>query len=235
MKIDALLPMAAPAPAGFIVGVQLYKSTLDAIGTISPEWSTPIHTAAAIFAIGGCVGMIGVEMVAYKQAGLAFAEKQAGAAVVALTAGVICSALVVWAVSTGNKPQAVIASVIVSIAGYIALAARDFLARRRGVAAALTADANAANQFALDLEKEKTKQAAAAARYAKASAAPVRDVRDSTRTDEQEEKVNSRALGVEKIAEIRAYQIANPTKTVREVATACGVSLGSVSKYGVQK
>ena len=235
MKIDTLLPIAAPAPAGLIIGVQLFKATINTVGVVSAEWMPFVYGASGLFAAIGCAGMIGAEIVAYKQAGVAFAEKQTGAALISLVAGVVCSVLVIWAVSTGNKPQAVIASVVVSIAGYIALAARDFLARRRGVVATVTADKNSDNQFTLDLEKEKTKQAAAAARYAKASAAaPVRVVRDETRTDEQQpERVNPRALSAEKQAEIRAYQIAHPTATVRDVSAACRVSVGSVDKYGI--
>jgi hypothetical protein len=184
MKLDALLPMAAPAPAGLIIGVQLYKSTIDTIGGISPEWSTPVHVFAGLFAAAGCVGMIGAEITAYKQAGIALAENQKGAALISVLAGIVCSALVIWAVWTGDSARAVVGSVIISIMGYIALASRDFLARRRGVAQGAEVSADKDKAFALAMTKEQTKQAAAAARLAKAErsqAAPAQATDESFR------------------------------------------------------
>ena len=229
MKLDAMLPIAAPAPAGLIIGIHLYKETLSQVGQVPSEWGWFVSSMAFIFAAAGCVGMIGAEITAYKQAGIALAENQKGAAVIAVLAGFVCSAFVIWAVWTGDSARAVVGSVIVSIMGYVALASRDFLARRRGVMQNTETSADKDKAFTLAMEKQKTAQEQAAARKAKAEsvqAAPVQAVHAN--------KTVNKAFTPEKIAEIREYQAAHPNDGVREVAAACGVSVGSVVKYGIK-
>lgn len=233
MKFDAFLPVAAPAPAGLVIGIHLYKEVIAALGVIPADYFGWVSLVVGVFAALGCVGMIGVEMTAYKQAGIALAEKQQGAAIIAAVAGVVCSLLIIWAIWTSDSARPLVVSVIISIAGYVALSARDFLARRRGVAQTVTIADDKDKNHELEMEKQKTNQARAAARAAQAGS--VRAVRDVTRTDEQpREQTNSRALPTEKIAEIHAYQKEHPNAPVREVSAACGVSVGSVSKYGAK-
>ena len=224
MKFETFLPIFAPAPAGMVIAIRLYQEILSAVGTHDQPWPF----LAGLCAIVGMIGMIGAEMYAYKQAGIAIAERQMAAAVVALLAAVVCSLLIIWAIGTGANTRPLIIAVIIAIAAYVVLAVKDYRVRKNAVRQDAIARVDTQNEQVLQLERQKTNQANAAVRLAKAGSAPVQAVRDVR------EQTNSRSLALEKVEEIRAYQTANPTKTVRDVSAACGVSVGSVQKYGVK-
>lgn len=225
MKLETLLPIAAPTPAGLVIAIRLYQEILAAVGTHDIVWQVIATIGAGV----GCIGMIGAEMYAYKQAGLALAERQVGAAIAALVAALVCSSLIVWSIGTGDNTRPLISAVIVAIAAYVVLALRDFLARKKSIKQDQYARVDEQNKQVLALEKQKTNQANAAARLAKVQGGQVLAVQA---IHEQRERVNSRAFPPEKISEIRAYRQANPNAPVRQVAAACGVSVGSAAKYG---
>lgn len=222
MKLETFLPIAAPAPAGLIIGIRLYNATMNNIGAVPSEYFGPVTSLVGIVAALGCVGMIGAEITAYKQAGIALAENQKKAAGIALLAGVVCSALVVWAVS-GPKSEAVISAVVISIMGYIALASRDFLARRRGVVAQATDATDKGNAFVLALEQEKTKQKRAEARAAKVPNAP--NVLPNTPNKKQ-------TFDLVLLNKVRTFLQSDPSASVRDVCAACGIkSTSTASAY----
>lgn len=223
MKIDTLLPIFAPAPAGLVIAIRLNQEILVAVGIVTPAWQLIAGTVALI----GCVGMIGAEMFAYKQAGLAIAERQAWAAIGAFVAALMCSGLVIWAIGTSENTRPLISSVVIAIMAYIILALRDFRNRKREIRQDSYDRVDKQKQDEITLEKLRNNRANAAVRLAKAGQpAPVQAVRVNS-------NVNS-AFTPQKIAEIREYQANNPTAGVRQVAAACGVSVGSVAKYGVK-
>lgn len=259
MKIfENLLPFLAPTPAGMVVGIRMYQEIIAAIGPEAlaswPEWSF----IAAFGAVAGCVAMVGAEMTAYKYAGIGLADGDKIAAVVSVVAGLICSGLFIFAVATSDNARPLVSAVIVGIALFVAQATRDYLARRKANAARQTGQEVATQAAQTDNQVKLLEAKAAADKAAAESQARILEaqaklanaeknktraqaVRDglvpvrAVRREQNEHEQNSRSLGADKIAAIRAYQTANPGATVRQVAEAVGVSVGSVAKYGGAK
>lgn len=222
LKIENLLPIFAPMPPAVVIGAQLYAEVINA--TSAAWW--PIAGLAATL---GTVGTIGAEMYSYKMALRALAEREKGAFIAAIIGAFITSGLIIWAVWRSDSSRPLVVAVAVAIVAYMISGLQDYLTAKNKRRQS-TADNTLAQLAAqAELEKQRAKIASAQARQAKAehSNSFVR-ANTNTRTVEQ----NSRALGADKIAEIREYQKANPDKTVREAAAACGVSVGSVAKYG---
>jgi len=223
MKFETLLPIFAPAPAGLVIAIRLYQEILAAVGVNDVFW----QGIAAVGATVGMVGMIGAEMYAYKQAGIAIAERQVGAAVVAFVAAVVCSTLIIWAIGTGANTRPLIVAVIIAIAAYVVLAVRDFMARKKAIKQDQAARVDAQNGQVLELEKQKTKQANAAARLAKAQggAAVVRPVSIEHTEQVLDEKTLSHA---------RIFFTANPKASARAWLKSDGCPVKSpetASKY----
>lgn len=227
MKIESILPVIAPAPPAVVVGMQLYQEVL----AVSPANWWPLAAFAAFL---GAVGTIGAEMMAYKMALRALGDGQRGAFWVGLAGALVTSGLIVWVVWRSDDSRPLVAGVLVAVVAYMVSGLGDYLTARREQAQVQADGALALLQAQADVERERAKTARAQARAAR-FANGVRGVREQGRpVHEQGESVREpgrRGMPAEKIAEIRAYWDAHPQATVREVAGACQVSVGSAAKF----
>lgn len=222
------LTIAAPTPAAVVIAIRLYQQVIDAS---SPDWWVVATFAAVI----GCVGTVGIEITTYEMAGKAFAQREFKAASLAVILALICSALVVYAVWSGDNSRSLVTVIVVGIVGYIAKAIYDYLIGRQKANAQAHAQAvqiqssQANNQVALlkaqaELEHEKTLQARAEARKAKAERGAVRPVRQRTKPN--------RELDAERLALFVASYKEHPEWTIRQHGAACGVaSSDTASRY----
>jgi hypothetical protein len=159
MKFENLIPIFAPAPPAVIIGLQLYDEVIKAAHA---EW----WWLAGIAAILGMVGTIGAEMLSYKEALRALAEREIGAALTALAGGVITSGLIIWTIWRTDDSRPLVMAVVVAIVAYLIAGVRTYTdgkrSRRQG------AQDNSIRQIEAQtaLEKERAKIAAAEARRA---------------------------------------------------------------------
>jgi hypothetical protein len=232
LKLESLIPVAAPAPVGVVMGVRLYHEIITAIGAdVSPIW----EYVAGFFAVVGCVAVIGAEMNAYKYAGKALAEKEPGAAGVSILIGLALSVAIGFAIWSSADSRPLVVALLAAIGAYAVDGVRNYVIRKGEKKAESQATQADGMAYSLRMKELETKQALANARTAKAQASAntahaVRDVRSNYEQREQD----ARALSPDKIAEIRAaWQV--PGSTVRSVAASCGVGSTSAAKYNPAK
>lgn len=223
MKFENLLPVFAPTPAGLVIAIRLYQEILVAVGFENGYW----QIIAGIGALVGCIGMIGTEMYAYKQAGLAIADGKVGAALAAFAMAVICSGFVIWAIGTSSNTRPLVSAVIVAIAAYVVLAIKGFVQRKVEIVEGVKTDEQAQRDYDFKMEKQKTSQAQAAARAAKASALSTGRV--STVQIKKVDKLDSR-----KAQKVKAAWASNPEASDREIARLCEVSPMTAGKYRLE-
>jgi len=220
MKLENILPIAAPAPPALVMGALLYK---EIIAALSPDWWHVAFIAAAL----GVVGMIGAEMYSYKQAAIAFAEGEQGATVAALIGGLITSALIVFAIwNSGENARPLIASVIIAIVAYMVLSVRDYLARKRGQARQ-TQDAELATIGAT------IRLTNAQARLAKAGGG----VQLSSPRNGQNGQTGQPRIVADspKVAAIKSFWRDNPNASLRDCAAACNCSPETARKWKAEQ
>lgn len=222
------LTIAAPAPAAVVIGIRLYQQVVAAS---SSDW----WLVAGITAVIGCVGTMGIEITTYEMAGKAFAQREFKAAFLAVLLAITCSALVVYAVWSGDNSRSLVTVIVVSIIGYVTKSIYDYLQSRKKENAQAYAQgvqlqvSQTNNQVALlqaqaALEHEKTLQARADARKAKAEQGAVRSVRQRTKPN--------RELDAERLALFAASYKKHPEWTIRQHGAACGVaSSDTASRY----
>jgi MFS family permease len=214
MKIENWIPIFAPAPPAVVIGLQLYNEVVKAAHA---DW----WWLAGIAAILGVVGTIGAEMLSYKEALRALAEREIGAAITALIGGIVTSGLIIWAIWRTDDSRPLVVAVVVAIVAYLIAGVRTYTddkkSRRQGVQ-----DNNIRQMEAqAALEKERAKIAAAQARRAKFenSGGVQLSTGQNGQTGQQATKKES-----DKVIRIKAYWKANPTATLRDCAAACECS-----------
>lgn len=228
MKLESLIPIAAPAPVGVVMGVKLYTEIINALGgNVTPIW----QYIAGFFAIIGCVAVIGAEMSAYKYAGKALADKEPGAAGVSILIGLALSFAIGLAIWSSADSRPLIVALLAAIGAYAVDAVRNYVTRKAEKRNESQATQAQGMDYALRMKELETQQAKANARAARAQAIAstantVRPVRQ--RTDEQEKKLDAARL-----AAVRAYIADKVSKnekyTIREVAQACGIPSSSTA------
>jgi len=235
MNFEKFLPIAAPAPAGVVIAAQMYTEVYRALGSPALP-AAPLSFSALPFvlvsglaligAVLGCVAMIGGEMLTYKYALTALADGEKKAAVLMGILAVLCTGLVIWTIYRSDDSRPLISAVAVSVVLYIMSATRDYLLRLKKNKAQGIFAAQANKSHELSMEKERTKQAAAAARLAKAeNVHPVSSV--STEQNEQ-------ALDEKTLESARAFFSANPKASARAWLKSDGCPVKSpetASKY----
>jgi hypothetical protein len=212
MNIEKYIPIFAPMPPAVVIGLQLYDEVM--VAAHDPAWWWLASIAAAL----GVVGTIGAEMIAYKYALQAWAEREKGAAAVALVLGFVVSGLIIWAVWRTDDSRPLVVAVLVAIVAYVISAIRQYIDAKR-------ARREEQTDRQLKILDEQRKLTNAQARLAKAGAgAPaVRGVR------EQVEQHQNR-LDPELLATVRAYLKDHPTASIRVTGEACGIKSSSTAK-----
>jgi hypothetical protein len=243
VSVEALLPFAAPAPAGVVIAAQMYGEVYKALGSpvTTPElWTLAnglflfVVGLAVVGAVFGFVGMVGGEMLTYKYAFASLADGERWAAMLMFVLGIFCTGLVIWSVARTDDSRPLVGAVLVSVVLYIAAAVREYLLRKRDKRRETQAVVSADRAHELAMEQQRTRQLQADARREKAKASTFERSPTENEHNERPPKQGGRqSLAIEKVEEIREYQRSNPNKSVRDVAAACGVSVGSVAKYGV--
>jgi hypothetical protein len=213
MNIEKYIPILAPMPPAVVIGLQLYDEVMAAAN--HPDWWW-LATVAAFF---GVVGTIGAEMIAYKYALQAWAEREKFAAFIAMMLGLFVSALIIWAVWRTDDSRPLVVAVLVAIAAYVVSAIRQYVEAKR-------ARREEQTDRQVQLLNEQRKLTNAQARLAKAGhvvAPAVRAVR------EQDEHQTNR-LNAELLARVRAYLEQHPGASIRETGAACGIKSSSTAK-----
>lgn len=161
MNFEKWIPIIAPAPPAVVIALQLYDEIMQ---IAHPDW----WLLGAFAATLGMVGTIGAEMLAYKQALKALAEREIVPFIIALVGALTVSALVVWAVWRTDDSRPLVVSVIVAIVGYSVAASNDYLTQKKSRRQEQSDKSLAQTQALTELEKQRAKIAAADARKAKA-------------------------------------------------------------------
>lgn len=219
MNIEKYLPIAAPAPAGVVIAAQMYAEVYKALGAptvpvviFSPSGAVfgAVLFLAFVGAALGCIAMIGGEMLTYKYALIALADGEKKAALLMGALALVCTGLVIWSVYRSDDSRPLISAVAVSVILYVASATRDYLLRRKQNKAQINHAVLADKSHELNIEKERTKQVAAAARLAKAQGGGVQSVSNGHAGQ------NPPPLDAVTLEAARAYFSANPTHSARE-------------------
>ena len=210
---------AGMAPAG-IVGLELYKGLSDAA---LPVFSAATPFVAAPVAVVGVAAMMAGEIWSYEKAFEAFARKEKGIGALSFAVGLVCSALVTYAIVNAEGSRAVMVSaVIVSVLIYVVGGIAKYLKTREDDAK------KALEQKKLNIESEKTavnlaranaRLAEASVRQAEAERLPVSTGQGVMSTGQKPKKFTPELL-----ARVRAYYESNPNCSGREVAAALNVS-----------
>jgi hypothetical protein len=211
MNIERLMPIFAPAPPAIVLGLQLYNEIIRASGQ---EW----WLLATFAAVLGTVGTIGVEMLSYKNALKAWAEREIGAMIVALVAALVASTLIVWVIWRSEDSRPLVAAIAIAIAGYLSMAVRDYMDKKKALRDESSEKKNAAKDLEIKLAHELRLKASAEARRAKSEASgvsgqPVRSVQRTT----------GQGLDKDKLEATINYLRAHPGATVRDLG---GAGLG---------
>jgi hypothetical protein len=213
--LSIVAPVAAPvAPATMLINILYHDMILENV--------------AHEFAIGGAVASgIGAEasgMIAAYVGVKAFEKRKFGLMAVAAFAFVAYAVFMAVGISVAQNPTAMIATIVISIIAYFAVALLSNLRE-------IEHDEHDAKDAALKLEHERTAQLRAQARIAKAGgivqgAPPVREVfANSTNTP------NARTDAA-LLARCKSYLAQNPDSGVREMGRALGISSSATaSKY----
>jgi len=222
MKIENLIPVFAPAPPAVIIGLQLYHEVLKAA---SDEW----WLLAGFAAILGMVGTIGAEMLAYKQALRALAEREILPAIIAAIGALAASALIVWTIWRGEDSRPLVVAVVVAIIAYLINGVNAYIQEKRTRRQSVQDNSIRQIEAQAALEKERAKTAAAHARQAKFESGQggdaVRAVREQSRTAPNR-------LDADLLARVRAYLKAHPEAGPRELQRELNIkSSSTAAKY----
>jgi len=221
MKLESIIPIIAPAPPAVVIALQLYDEVQKA--TNNPDW----WALAALAAVLGMVGTIGAEMLAYKKALQALAERELAAALVALVGALVVSGLIVWAIWRSEDSRPLVVAVLVSIVGYLIGAIGDYLNGKKARRQSSVDNSLAQTKAQAELEQARAKRAAAEARRAKFESGTGRVSSVSTGQMDTE----AVDLDPDLLAKARAFFDANPEASARAFAAHAEVSPTTASKY----
>lgn len=211
------MPIFAPAPPAIVLGLQLYDEVIRASG---PDW----WILASLAAIMGTVGTIGVEMISYKNALKAWAEREFGAMIVAILGAIVASALIIWVIWRSEDSRPLVAAIAIAIVGYLSMAVRDYMDKKKALRREQDSRTWTEKDKEIALAREERLKASAEARRAKAESAgdPVRSVQRTNRTKLDNEKLKATVQ----------YLKENPGATVRELGSAgLGYSKSQAAVY----
>ena len=212
MKFENWIPIFAPMPPAVVIGLQLYDEVMRAAH--SPEW----WWLASIAAVLGVVGTIGAEMLSYKYALQAWAERERGAAALAFGLALIVSGLIIWAVWRTDDSRPLVVAVLVAIVAYVVSAIRQYIDTKRA-----RREENTDRQ--LKVMDEQRKLVNAQARLAKAGGHPVQ------MSNGQNGQTGQITQESEKVKRVKEYWKANPKASLRDCAKACECSPETARKW----
>lgn len=219
MNIEKYIPILAPFPPAVVIGLQLYDEVM--VAAADPFW----WWLAALAAFVGTIGTIGAEMLAYKQALKALAERELLPFLLSALGALAVSGLIVWAVWRSDDSRPLVVAVLVAIVGYLVSAVNDYLIAKKERREKANENQARSMDYNLKIEQERTKQARAAARS-------VRPVRVEGEQDEQDERKPNSRLNPERLSAVSAYLSEHSGASVREVMQACHISSSDVaSRY----
>jgi hypothetical protein len=153
------VPFGTPAPSAFVMGINLHKFMVDALGG-EYAW------AAWIVAVAGVIGMEGVGGMSSILVSRAYVSGRFDIMRMAILAVLGYAAFVIIGISTGDDSRALIATVLLTLLGYFVLALWDGMQTLKDQ----RAEKIETLQSEIELEKERAKVARANARAAKNTA-----------------------------------------------------------------